>query len=80
MVSSPGFGSSAQDKRLLRLAFAMAPAETALTCPVQLTRWLILQKARSHPAEARLLLLVSIRFHVYFTPLPGVLFTFPSRY
>ena len=27
-----------------------------------------------------LLLLVSIRFQVYFTPLIGVLFTFPSRY
>ena len=28
----------------------------------------------------RLRLLVSIRFQVYFTPLVGVLFTFPSRY
>ena len=25
-------------------------------------------------------LLVSVRFQVYFTPLNGVLFTFPSRY
>ena len=56
----------------------MAPAETALTYPAQLTRWLILQKARSHPEG--LLLLESTQFHVYFTPLPGVLFTFPSRY
>ena len=28
----------------------------------------------------RLRLLVGIRFQVYFTPLVGVLFTFPSRY
>ena len=28
----------------------------------------------------RLQLLVGIRFQVYFTPLIGVLFTFPSRY
>ena len=28
----------------------------------------------------RLQLLVGIRFQVYFTPLVGVLFTFPSRY
>ena len=29
---------------------------------------------------ARLRLLVDIRFQIYFTPLSGVLFTFPSRY
>jgi hypothetical protein len=29
---------------------------------------------------AKLRLLVGIRFQVYFTPLIGVLFTFPSRY
>jgi len=52
----------------------------ALTCPIQLTRWLILQKARGHPDKSGLPLFESIQFHVYFTPLPGVLFTFPSRY
>jgi hypothetical protein len=30
--------------------------------------------------EARLRLFVGVRFQVYFTPLVGVLFTFPSRY
>src|SRR5215213_5974990 len=34
---------------LFRLAFALAPAVTALALPHPLTRWLILQKARHHP-------------------------------
>jgi hypothetical protein len=38
----------------------------------------MIQKVRRHPCGLRLL--VSIRFQVYFTPLVGVLFTFPSRY
>ena len=37
-----------------------------------------MQKARRHPEGLRPL--VSARFQVYFTPLLGVLFTFPSRY
>ena len=32
------------------------------------------------PLVSLLLLLVGIRFQVSFTPLAGVLFTFPSRY
>ena len=39
-----------------------------------------MQKARRHPAEAGLRPLVSARFQGLFTPLLGVLFTFPSRY
>ncbi len=39
-----------------------------------------MQKARRHPSEERLRLLVSIRFQVLFHSPPGVLFTFPSRY
>ena len=39
-----------------------------------------MQKARSHDAEAPLLPLVSAWFQVLFTPLLGVLFTFPSQY
>ena len=39
-----------------------------------------MQKARRHPAYAGLRPLVSTRFQVLFTPLFGVLFTFPSRY
>ena len=39
-----------------------------------------MQKARSHSAKALLLPLVSVWFQGLFTPLFGVLFTFPSRY
>jgi hypothetical protein len=45
-----------------------------------------MQKARSQAPDHRmarvitLLLLVSTRFQELFTPLTGVLFTFPSRY
>src|SRR5215469_8108211 len=38
-----------------------------------------MQKARRHPTKG-LRPLVSTRFQVLFTPLFGVLFTFPSRY
>ena len=37
-----------------------------------------MQKARRHPEGLRPL--VGVRFQVLFTPLFGVLFTFPSRY
>ena len=37
-----------------------------------------MQKARRHPYGLRPL--VSVRFQVLFTPLQGVLFTFPSQY
>ncbi len=43
-----------------------------------LTRRLILQKARRHPARLRRL--TSVRFQVLFHSPPGVLFTIPSRY
>src|SRR5690606_36192364 len=39
-----------------------------------------MQKARRHPYKSGLRPLVSTRFQVLFTPLFGVLFTFPSRY
>ena len=38
-----------------------------------------MQKVRGHPIKG-LPLLVGVRFQVSFTPLVGVLFTFPSRY
>ena len=50
-----------------------------LTSPHTATRWLILQKARRHPARG-LRLLVGARFQVLFHSPLGVLFTFPSRY
>ena len=46
-----------------------------------ITRWLIIQKARRRPEQINgLRQFVNVRFQVYFTPLHGVLFTFPSRY
>ena len=39
-----------------------------------------MQKARRHPSVDGLRPLVSVRFQVLFTPLHGVLFTFPSQY
>src|SRR5690606_12660196 len=39
-----------------------------------------MQKARRHPPDGGLRPIVSTRFQVLFTPLFGVLFTFPSRY
>src|SRR5438132_11989646 len=56
---------------LFRLAFASAPAVTALASPHPLTRWLILQKARRHALSNRscplaLRPFVSERFQVLF--------------
>jgi hypothetical protein len=66
---------------LFRLAFASAPAVPALALPHRLTRRLILQKARGHARFPRRSHRLSANgFRVYFTPLTGVLFTFPSRY
>ena len=82
MDRSPGFGSAACDLfALFRLAFASA-SPRGLTSPQTATRWLIMQKVRSRtlPMAIVLLLLVDTRFQGLFTPLTGVLFTFPSRY
>jgi hypothetical protein len=48
------------------LAFAPAPAVPALTSRRPATRWLILQKARRHPAKARLRPAGSARFQALF--------------
>ena len=82
MDRSPGFGSAACDfVALFRLAFASA-SPRGLTSPQTTTRWLIMQKVRGRtlPKAIVLPLLVDTRFQVLFTPLAGVLFTFPSRY
>src|SRR3712207_4861062 len=60
------------------LAFA-APPPRGLGSPPTETRGPIIQKVRRHPTKW-LRLLVGVRFQVSFTPLVGVLFTFPSRY
>jgi hypothetical protein len=80
MARSLGFGSNpCNSVALFRLAFA-TPTPNGLSLLQRLTRWPIIQKVRGHPSEKELPLLVGIRFQVYFTPLLGVLFTFPSRY
>ena len=79
MTRSPGFGCNpTYYVAHLRLAFA-APPPNGLSLHARLTRWPIIQKVRRQ-GTSPLRLLVGIRFQVYFTPLIGVLFTFPSRY
>ncbi len=79
MARSLGFGSnSTYYVALFRLAFA-TPPPNGLSLHAKLTRGPIIQKVRRHTARV-LRLLVGIWFQVYFTPLIGVLFTFPSRY
>ena len=51
MRSSRGFASTAADLiALFRLAFASAPPQNGLTLPVTVSRRIIMQKARRHPA------------------------------
>ena len=65
---------------LFRLGFPSASSND-LTSLHSITRHIIMQKARDHPGRTiGLSLLVGTRFQVSFTPLTGVLFTFPSRY
>ena len=63
---------------LFRLAFAMHPTNI-LCLQQQITRWIVLQKARRHPTSG-LRLLVRTQFQVLFHSHPWVLLTFPSRY
>ena len=71
---------------LFRLGFPVAPALKALTKPATVTRRVIMQKARRHPAiepkfdRMGLRQLVGVRFQVLLTTLTGFLFTFHSRY
>lgn len=76
-LRSPGFASTPSDYvALFRLGFPSAPLY--LTSPLNVTRRIILQKARHHSEE--LWPLVSTQFQVLFHSPPGVLFTFPSQY
>ncbi len=78
MARSPGFGSNRiHYVALFRLAFT-APPSNDLGLRMQLTRWIVLQKARRHPEGLRLL--VRTQFQVLFHSPYGVLLTFPSRY
>src|SRR5687768_2417673 len=56
----------------------MSPSND-LDLRMQITRWIVLQKARRHPTSG-LRLLVRIQFQVLFHSPSGVLLTFPSRY
>jgi hypothetical protein len=79
MARSPGFGSNpAYYVALFRLGFP-TPSPNGLSLHARLTRGPIIQKVRSQ-GSSPLLLFVGIWFQVCFTPLIGVLFTFPSRY
>ena len=52
MRSSRGFASTAPDSfALFRLAFASATVQNTLTWPVTVSRRIIMQKARHHPAR-----------------------------
>ena len=65
--SSPGFGSSpCHYIRPFRLAFTTTPPQSGLVNDIELTRWIVLQKARSHPDKSGLLLFVSIWFQILF--------------
>lgn len=78
MVRSPGFGSIHSNFfALFRLAFTMSPSND-LDLLLQITRWIVLQKARRHPEGLRLL--VRTQFQVLFHSHSWVLFAFPSRY
>ena len=63
---------------LFRLAFTTPPA-IALSLQQQITRWIVLQKARRHTTRV-LRLLVRTQFQDLFHSPSGVLLTFPSRY
>ncbi len=81
MGSSPGFGSDANDYlfALFTLAFTVPPGDNPLGSRVH---QLVGSFFNRHAVEGLvpLRLLVDVWFQVYFTPLTGVLFTFPSRY
>src|ERR1017187_7983647 len=63
---------------LFRLAFTTPPT-IVLSLPRQITRWIVLQKARCHSIKL-LQLLVRTQFQDLFHSPSGVLLTFPSRY
>jgi hypothetical protein len=83
MRRSRGFASTAVnfDARF-GLAFASATPQRGLTWLTTVSRRIIIQKARDHPAVAGIGLspLVGVWFQVHYPPLTGVLPTVRSRY
>src|SRR3984893_15569776 len=83
MRRSRGFASTAPNLiALFRLAFASAPGQRPLTLLETVSRRIIMQKARRHPAVAGVGLrpLVGVWFQVHCRPLVGVLPIVRSRY
>ena len=82
---SRGFASTATDLfALFGLAFASATPQNGLTLPGTVSRRIIMQKARRHPARCDpgmgLRPLVGVWFQVHYPPLVGVLPIVRSRY
>jgi hypothetical protein len=80
---SRGFASTAAHwSALFGLAFASAPAQSALTSRTTVSRRIIMQKARRHPVltDVGLRPLVGVWFQVHCPPLVGVLPIVRSRY
>ena len=84
MRRSRGFASTAANLiALFGLAFASAPPQNGLTLLMTVSRRIIMQKARRHPAPLPgigLRPLVGVWFQVHYPPLVGVLPIFRSRY
>ena len=84
MGSSRSFAPTAGDNvALFRLGFPMAPVMKTLTGPLNVTRRIIMQKARCQAFPLRdiaLQPLVGTWFQVHIPPLTGVLLIFQSPY
>ena len=79
-IDHPVSGLPRRTIRPIQTRFRYGSGILALTSHDRETRWLIMQKARSHRASpARTACRQSVSGS-RFTPLTGVLFTFPSRY
>ena len=77
---SPGFASATDDYAPCSDSLSLRiRGSSRLTSPTTATRRFIMQKARRHPIRGSDRLWAD-GFRVCFTPLLGVLFTFPSRY
>ena len=76
MGRSLGFGSTSSDWiRPIRTRFLYG-FPIRLTLPLNVSRWPIIQKVRSHPLRGSYCLYAH-GFRIYFTPLPGFFSPFP---
>ena len=79
MGSSQRFGSDTNDERAIHTRFRCGSGGTLLSQAVRINS-LAHSSIGTQSRHKPLLLLVDMWFQFYFTPLTGVLFTFPSRY